>query len=116
MNPDNCLFCGIAGGSIPADIVHRDPDAVAFRDIAPKAPVHILVIPREHIASVDDTGVDEEPTLGHLIAVARDLARSEGLSANGYRLVLNTGRAAGQSVDHVHVHLLGGRDLGWPPG
>lgn len=116
MGRDSCVFCGIAAGSVPADIVHRDGDAVAFRDMSPKAPVHILVIPRQHLESVDDTAAADERTLGHLIAVARDIARSEGLSDAGYRLVMNTGPAAGQSVDHLHLHVLGGRELGWPPG
>lgn len=116
MAPQPCVFCGIAEGSIPADVVHRDDTAVAFRDIAPKAPVHILVVPTEHVPSLDDAGGGAEPVLGHLLAVARDLARAEGLAERGYRVVLNNGAAAGQSVGHLHLHVLGGRELGWPPG
>ncbi len=116
MAAENCVFCAIVEGSVPADIVHRDGDVVAFRDIAPKAPVHILVVPREHIASLDDTDAGAESVLGRLVGAARDLARSEGLAQDGYRVVVNNGAAAGQSVDHLHVHVLGGRDLGWPPG
>ncbi|HUG02129.1 MAG TPA: histidine triad nucleotide-binding protein [Longimicrobiales bacterium] len=116
MEQDDCVFCRIAAGSTDAAILHRDAGAVAFRDIAPKAPVHVLVIPTRHIPSVDATGPADEATLGHLIAVARDIARSEELADDGYRLVMNNGAAAGQSVDHLHLHLLGGRELGWPPG
>jgi histidine triad (HIT) family protein len=113
----DCLFCRIVRGEIPAKIVKRTDDAVAFRDIDPKAPVHILIIPTAHIAAVRDAkGEEGERQLGHLLAFAADIASSEGLDRDGYRIVTNTGRNAGQSVDHLHLHVLGGRKLSWPPG
>jgi histidine triad (HIT) family protein len=113
----DCLFCKIVAGEIPAKIVKRDENALAFRDIDPKAPVHLLVIPTRHIAAVRDTiGADGEQLLGRLLAFAAELAAEQGLDSDGYRIVTNTGRNAGQSVDHLHFHLLGGRKLGWPPG
>jgi histidine triad (HIT) family protein len=114
--PD-CLFCKILANEIPAKIVKRTDDVLAFRDIDPKAPVHILVIPTRHIAAVRDAkGPDGERLLGRLLAFTAELATAEGLDADGYRVVTNTGRNAGQSVDHLHLHLLGGRKFGWPPG
>ena len=113
MNSHNCPFCSIVAGELAADVVHRDDRVVAFRDIAPKAPVHILIIPADHVGSVDEAGDGEEATLGRMISVARDIARGEGLAENGYRLVVNTGPDAGQTVSHLHMHLLGGRELGW---
>lgn len=113
----DCLFCKIVAGQIPANIVKRTDQIVAFRDIDPKAPVHVLVVPTEHRAAVRDfTGAEGEQTLGRVLAAAAQIATEQGLDARGYRLVANTGDAAGQSVPHLHVHLLGGRDLGWPPG
>jgi histidine triad (HIT) family protein len=112
----DCLFCKIAGGEIPATVVHRDERIVAFRDINPQAPVHILLVPREHVASLDAAGDGHRDLLGDLLLRARDLARSEGIEEDGYRTVLNVGADGGQTVHHVHVHLLGGRSLGWPPG
>ncbi len=111
-----CLFCGIAAGSVPSTTVHEDELVVAFRDIAPRSPTHILVIPRDHIASAADLTEADGPLLGRLFAVAAELARSEGIAEAGYRLVSNVGRWGGQSVDHLHVHLLGGRAFDWPPG
>ncbi|HSM34842.1 MAG TPA: histidine triad nucleotide-binding protein [Longimicrobiales bacterium] len=111
-----CVFCGVAAGAIDADVVHADDRVVAFRDIAPKAPVHVLIIPRDHIASVDHLTDADAATVGNMVEVARDVARAEGLTDDGYRLVINTGPAAGQTVPHLHIHLLGGRELGWPPG
>ncbi len=111
-----CLFCGIAAGSVPAATVHRDELVVAFRDIAPRSPTHILVIPRDHIASAADLTEANGPLLGRLFGVAAELARSEGIADAGYRLVSNVGRWGGQTVDHLHVHLLGGRAFEWPPG
>lgn len=99
-----------------ADVVHRDARAVALRDINPQAPVHILVIPFEHIESLDEASQRDEATLGHLLRVAARVANSEGLSESGYRTVINTGAGAGQSVFHLHVHVLGGRAFSWPPG
>jgi histidine triad (HIT) family protein len=113
----DCLFCKIVAGEIPAKIVKRDENALAFRDIDPKAPVHLLVIPTQHIAAVRDAaGADGEQLLGRLLAFTAELAAEQGLDSDGYRIVTNTGRNAGQSVDHLHLHLLGGRKLGWPPG
>ena len=116
MSAADCLFCRIVSGSIPATVVHRDEHTLAFRDIHPQAPVHILVIPREHIASLDAAGDHHGDVLGRLQLVARDLARSEGIAEGGYRTVLNIGADGGQTVHHVHLHLLGGRALAWPPG
>ena len=112
----DCLFCKIVAGSVPGDIVARTDRAVAFRDIAPKAPVHVLVIPVEHVPSVGAALDEHEELLGHVLLVARDVAQAEGLADRGYRVVLNTGDDAGQSVDHLHAHVLGGRALDWPPG
>ncbi|HEV8177821.1 MAG TPA: histidine triad nucleotide-binding protein [Gemmatimonadales bacterium] len=113
----DCLFCKIVAGEIPAKIVKRSADAVAFRDIDAKAPVHLLVIPTRHIAAVRDAeGEDGTRLLGSLLAFAAGVASDEGLDGEGYRIVTNTGRNAGQSVDHLHLHLLGGRKMSWPPG
>jgi histidine triad (HIT) family protein len=113
----DCLFCKIVAGDIPAKIVKRSNDALAFRDIDAKAPVHLLVIPTRHIAAVRDAkGGDGERLLGNLLAFAAAVATEEGLDGEGYRIVTNTGRNAGQSVDHLHLHLLGGRKMTWPPG
>jgi histidine triad (HIT) family protein len=112
----DCLFCRIIAGEIPADIVHTDERSLAFRDINPQAPTHILVIPREHTESLDDATQRDESTLGHLLRVAARVANQEGLSEGGYRTVINTGAGAGQSVFHLHLHVLGGRQLNWPPG
>ena len=111
----NCLFCKIASGDIPATIVYRGPNVLAFRDIAPQAPTHILVIPTKHLASVAVMQSGDVDLVGNLIATAAKIAESEGLQ-QGYRLVINTGSQGGQSVDHIHVHILGGRQMTWPPG
>ncbi len=117
MPPDpNCLFCKIVAGTVPANKVHEDELVVAFRDIAPRAPTHILVIPRDHIASAADLTDTDGPMLGRLFATAAELARNEGIADAGYRLVSNVGRWGGQTVDHLHIHLLGGRSFDWPPG
>jgi histidine triad (HIT) family protein len=113
----DCLFCKIVAGEIPAKIVKRSDNALAFRDIDAKAPVHVLVIPTRHIAAVRDaTGAEGERLLGSLFRFAADLASELGLDGDGYRIVTNTGKNAGQSVDHLHIHVLGGRKLTWPPG
>ncbi|NDJ79238.1 MAG: histidine triad nucleotide-binding protein [Chloroflexi bacterium] len=112
----DCIFCRIVAGDAPADIVYEDDIAVAFRDIKPAAPTHILVIPREHIAGPLDLDDENAPIAGHVLAVAAQVAHQEGLADDGYRLVTNQGRNGGQSVFHLHVHLLGGRRMTWPPG
>lgn len=110
-----CLFCAIVSGDIPADVVLRDDDVVAFRDIAPQAPVHVLVIPARHVANARELA-DLDPQLaGRLLQAAAQVAEQEGVGTD-YRLVFNTGAGAGQSVFHAHAHVLGGRDLTWPPG
>jgi histidine triad (HIT) family protein len=113
----DCIFCRIVSGDIPATIVDRTEEAVAFRDLDPKAPTHILVIPVKHVAAARDAkGDDGARLLGHLVQFATRVAQAEGLDAGGYRLVSNTGPDAGQSVPHLHLHLLGGRHMTWPPG
>lgn len=112
--PEKTLFEKIADREIPAAIVYEDDRAVAFRDIAPQAPVHVLIVPRTPIPRADAVEPADEPLVGHLFTVARAVAAAEGLT--DYRLVVNCGAGAGQTVFHLHVHLLGGRDLGWPPG
>jgi histidine triad (HIT) family protein len=110
-----CLFCQIAAGERPATIVYRSDDVVAFRDINPQAPTHILIIPTKHIVSVAEATVEDEGLIGRLLTTAREIAQQENLS-KGYRLVINNGSQAGQSVFHLHIHLLGGRAMHWPPG
>jgi histidine triad (HIT) family protein len=113
----DCLFCKIVAGEIPARIVKRSSEALAFRDIDARAPVHVLVIPTTHVAAVRNAkGIEGEKLLGRLLAFAAEVASEEGLDGDGYRIVSNTGKNAGQSVDHLHIHVLGGRKLTWPPG
>ena len=116
MSDPNCLFCKIIDGQIPGEFVHKDEKCVVIRDINPQAPTHVLVIPREHMESLDDASAGDEQLLGHLLRVAARIANQAGLGESGYRTVINTGAGAGQSVFHIHVHVLGGRPLGWPPG
>ena len=111
----DCLFCKIAGGEIPSKKVHEDDEFFAFHDISPQAPTHVLVIPKRHIVSLDDAAADDQAMLGRLLLLCQRLARELGI-AGGYRVVNNCGAQAGQSVFHVHFHLLGGRPMGWPPG
>ena len=111
----SCIFCKIVSGEIPSTPVYQDEQAFAFADINPKAPVHVLVVPREHIVSVHHAGQHQKELLGHLMAVAAEIARAKGLT-NGYRVVTNVGDDGGQTVDHLHLHLLGGRPMTWPPG
>jgi len=111
----DCLFCKIVAGVIPARLLHEDAETIAFADIRPQAPTHLLVIPKRHIASLAYAQPEDAALLGHLLAVAGEIARAQRLH-NGYRLVINTGSDGGQTVDHLHVHLLGGRAMGWPPG
>ncbi|GAB4297560.1 MAG: histidine triad nucleotide-binding protein [Thiohalomonadaceae bacterium] len=112
----NCIFCKIAAGEIPATIVHQDEHVVAFRDLNPQAPTHILIIPRRHIATVNDLAEADAATVGRLFLAARRLAAELGFADDGYRLVMNTNAAAGQTVFHIHLHLLAGRNFTWPPG
>jgi histidine triad (HIT) family protein len=111
-----CLFCRIVADEIPSTRVYEDDLVIAFRDIAPRAPTHILLIPRRHIPSAADLVEADGALLGRLFAVAADVARSEGIADSGYRLVSNVGRWGGQTVDHLHFHLMGGRSFDWPPG
>lgn len=112
----DCLFCKIAAGEIAADVVAQNDDYVAFRDINPQAPAHVLVIPRKHIASLNRAGPDDRALLGGALLYAQEVARTEGVAEAGYRVVINTNKQAQQSVFHVHVHVLGGRTMTWPPG
>ena len=113
---DDCLFCKIADGRIPSDRVYEDDEVVAFRDIDPQAPVHVLVIPRRPIESADALRAEDAATVMAMFAAAQRVARALGVAESGYRLVTNIGADAGQSVQHLHLHLLGGRSLQWPPG
>jgi len=113
---DDCLFCKILNGDIPADVIYEADSAIAFRDINPQAPTHVLIIPRKHISTINDLDADDRETVGELFLAAKEIASREGLSEPGYRVVMNCNEGAGQSVFHIHLHLLGGRGLGWPPG
>jgi len=117
MSKEDCLFCKIVAGKIPVEFIYEDEHAVAFRDINPQSPVHALVIPRAHVESLSDAAAQQDTSvLGHLMHAAARVAGEQGLSEQGYRTVINTGAGAGQSVFHLHVHVLGGRPLLWPPG
>jgi len=109
-----CLFCNVIKGETPSKKVYEDERAFAFHDIRPQAPTHILIIPKKHIASLDDA--NDSNLLGQMMGMAAALARQEGIAKTGYRTVINTGKDGGQSVDHLHIHLLGGRQMTWPPG
>ena len=115
MPNSDCLFCKILDGDIPADIVYESATAIAFRDINPQAPTHVLIIPRKHIATINDIDEGNEATVGHLYIAAKAIAAAEGLADDGYRVVMNCNEAAGQTVFHIHLHLVGGRTMGWPP-
>jgi histidine triad (HIT) family protein len=110
-----CIFCRIASKQIPASLVYEDDTCVAFHDIGPKAPVHVLVIPKAHVRDLADAEPGHETLLGHLLLTAAQIARDLGVDESGYRVVINRGPDAGQSVDHLHLHLTGGRPMGWPP-
>lgn len=112
----NCLFCAIVAGTISADVVLDDGELLAFRDIAPQAPVHLLIIPKRHAGTIAEVTAADPALAGRLLRAAAGLAADLGVADSGFRLVANTGADGGQSVDHAHVHLLGGRQLGWPPG
>lgn len=116
MAVENCIFCRIVAGEIPAKVVHQDEDVLAFQDLNPQAPVHILIIPRRHVPSLAELDDDDGDLGGRLLLVAKEVAREQGVEVGGFRLVTNTGSDGGQSVAHLHFHLLGGRSLGWPPG
>jgi len=112
----DCLFCKIVAGTIPCDRIHEDDDVLAFHDISPQAPAHVLLIPKRHIAALTEIQDGDAYLMGRLAIVARDLCRELGLDETGYRWVINCGNDGCQSVPHLHMHLLGGRQLGWPPG
>ncbi len=116
MAEQETIFHKIAAGDAPADIVYSDDQVIAFRDINPQAPVHILLIPREEMESLNDAAKSDVQILGHLLYTAAKIANQVGIAESGYRVVINTGSSAGQSVEYLHLHLLGGRDLTWPPG
>jgi histidine triad (HIT) family protein len=107
----DCIFCKIVAGQIPSDVVYTDDKVIAFRDINPMAPVHLLIIPREHITSINDITEHQIPLLGHMVLVAKQLAKQQGIAIKGYRVVINCGPQGGQEVQHLHMHLLGGREL-----
>ena len=116
MSNEDCLFCKILNGDIPADLVYESDSAIAFRDINPHAPTHVLVIPRKHIPTINDLNDADRDVVGSLYMAARDIARQEGIADDGYRTVMNCNEGAGQTVFHIHLHVLGGRSLSWPPG
>ena len=107
----DCIFCQIVAGKIPSEILYQDDKVIAFRDVNPQAPVHLLIIPRKHIPSLTHLTEVESPLMGHIVSIANQLARREGVSERGYRLVINCGKEGGQAVPHIHLHLLGGRSL-----
>ena len=111
----DCIFCRIVGGQIPSTPIYQDDLVYAFADIHPQAPVHVLIVPREHIPSLEESDNGKRPLLGHLLGTAAEIARQQGLG-KGYRVVVNNGENGGQTVDHLHLHLLGGRSMHWPPG
>ena len=112
----SCIFCRIANGAVPADIVYQDDVTLAFKDIDARAPVHVLVVPREHINTVNELEPADAQTLGRMFLAAKQIAEDVGIADSGYRMVMNCGADAGQTVDHIHLHILGGRPLKWPPG
>jgi len=116
MSEQDCLFCSIVAGNIPADVIYESDSAIAFRDINPQAPTHVLIIPRKHIATINDLEAGDKEIVGSMYMAARDIAQQEGVDEAGYRAVMNCNEGAGQTVFHIHLHLLGGRSFGWPPG
>ena len=112
----DCLFCKVIAGKVPGTIVHQDDHVVAFRDINPQAPMHVLVVPRRHIATLNDLGPEDDDLVGELVRRAAALAREQGCAERGYRTVFNCNADAGQTVFHIHLHVLGGRKFTWPPG
>ena len=116
MSANDCLFCKIVSGDIPAEIIYRDDQVLAFRDINPRAPIHVLVIPQKHVDSLASVTDEQRDIMGKIMIVSREIAAAEGLSESGYRAVINVGLDGGQTISHLHLHLLGGRTLHWPPG
>ncbi len=116
MTDSDCLFCKIASGKIDADVIYNNEQVVAFRDINPQAPTHVLIVPRQHIATINDLGDADKTVVGALYLAARDIAKEAGFAEAGYRVTMNCNEAAGQTVFHLHLHLLGGRKFSWPPG
>ena len=116
MDSNDCLFCKILKGDVAADIIFESDDAIAFRDINPQAPTHVLIIPREHVATINELESGDATVVGKLFLAAKQIAHDEGIADEGYRVAMNCNEAAGQTVFHLHLHLLGGRQLGWPPG
>lgn len=117
MAEEGCTFCSIVAGDLPSEVVYRDDDVIGIKDVDPKAPVHVLLIPRDHnLESLNDASKLDLKLLGHLLYTAAKVANQMNIAENGYRVVINTGDAAGQSVAHLHLHVLGGRQMGWPPG
>lgn len=112
----DCLFCKILAGDIPADVIYESDTAIAFRDINPQAPTHVLIIPRRHISTINDISTDDQAIVGSLYSAAKEIAAAEGIADDGYRAVMNCNEGAGQTVFHIHLHLLGGRAFTWPPG
>jgi len=116
VSDQDCLFCKILNGDIPADLVYESDSAIAFRDVNPQAPTHVLIIPRQHIATINALQPGDEAVVGSLYMVAQAVAQQEGIAEEGYRAVMNCNAAAGQTVFHIHLHVLGGRGMAWPPG
>jgi len=116
MSNESCLFCKILAGDIPADIIYESDTAIGFRDINPHAPTHVVIIPRKHIATINDIDPDDQQIVGSLFTAAREIAEKEGHADAGYRVAMNCNEAAGQTVFHIHLHLLAGRSFSWPPG
>ena len=116
MNQENCIFCKIIAGEIPSETVYEDDECIAFNDLNPQAPTHILIVPREHISSLDKAKNKHQETLGYLLLIAAEIAREQGFAENGYRTVINTNSDGGQTVFHLHLHLLAGREFVFPPG
>jgi len=112
----DCLFCKILNQEIPATIVYEDDQVIAFDDIRPQAPIHKLIIPRQHIATINDVGDEHKTLIGHMVSVGKQLAQQQGIAEDGYRLLFNCNAHGGQDVYHIHLHLLGGRQFSWPPG
>lgn len=112
----DCLFCKIRDGEIPADLVYQDDEVLAFNDVNPQAPTHLLIIPKKHLSTVNDVKQEDEVMMGKLFSAAKQIAAEKGLSEDGYRLVVNCNEGAGQTVFHIHMHLLAGRAMTWPPG